>query len=72
MRKFATVVGCALLGYLVVFIGLFLLAGLFDYLEQGGPGTGAMVFYLSWYLSLIGAVIGGIWGLRWAKRASKQ
>jgi membrane protein implicated in regulation of membrane protease activity len=62
-----------LLGTLLGFVGTFLvmlaIAGILDAIF-GGPGYGALVFYLSFILSPIAAVVVGLVGARLAKRGS--
>jgi hypothetical protein len=60
------VAGC-FLGMVATFLLMLALASLLDSIF-GGPGLGAMVFYLSFILSPVAGVVGGFLGARIAKR----
>jgi hypothetical protein len=47
------------------------IAGLLDAVFVSGPGTGAVVFYLSFIVSPVLGVVGGLVGARIAKRGAQ-
>jgi hypothetical protein len=54
------------------FVVMYVLAGLLNVIFPGGPGPGAIVFYLSFVLSPVSGVVGGLWSARIGKRRAES
>ena len=70
-RSFIAILLGTLLGLLGTFALMLAIAGLLDAVFVGGPGPGAMVFYLSFVVSPVLGVVGGLVGARMAKRGAQ-
>ena len=56
------IVVCVLAGLIGSFLLMLGLASFLDWMQGGGPGAGAMVFYASFVVSPLAGIAGGIWG----------
>jgi hypothetical protein len=60
----------ALIGMVGTFVIMLLVSIQLDVIYNGGPGAGALVFYLSWILSPVAGVLGAFLGARRGQQGS--